>query len=259
MGAGVWKRIGEACEGDRGSSLDAGRVVLRGAGGRAGPALARRRGSRRSSTPSCSRRSSPSRLPSAPYGARRTEGDSSGSRRVPPRTLSAARLPSAACRTSFCSEREGQASVEAAALVPVVMLVLAMLLQPAFLLYTRAIMHQAAAGGLRVLVTREPGGVVDEEACRSYVMRRLSSVPDVAAFHVGGEEGWEVSVIGDASSGEVSVEVSGRLRPLPIVGVVAAALGEPAGDEVVLRASATERARPEWLEGGYGDWISMWS
>ena len=56
----------------------------------------------------------------------------------------------------------------------------------------------------------------------------------------------------------MSVEVTGRLRPLPLVGVLAAALGEADGELVVVRVRVTERARPEWLEGSYADWVSMW-
>lgn len=163
-----------------------------------------------------------------------------------------------ACVTSCCSEACGQASVEAAACLPVLMLLLAMLLQPVFVLYTRSVMQQAAAEGVRVLVTREPGGAADDEACEAYVLRRLAAVPNMAAFHVGGSDGWDVTVSGDAGSDEVSVEIEGRLRPLPLVGILARLLGEADGDEVVLRVGVSERARPEWLEGGYGDWILAW-
>ena len=44
--------------------------------------------------------------------------------------------------------------MEAALFLPTIMLLLALLLQPAFLLYTRAVMQQAASEGLRVLATR---------------------------------------------------------------------------------------------------------
>lgn len=165
---------------------------------------------------------------------------------------------STACVTSCCSERLGQASVEAALFLPAIMLLLALLLQPAFLLYTRAVMQQAASEGLRVLVTREQQGVAIEEACVSYVRRRLRAVPDAEAFHVGGEDGWEIACEGDASCAVVSVEVVGRLRPLPLVGVLASSLGEVDGELVVVRVRATAKARPDWLEGSYADWVSMW-
>lgn len=165
---------------------------------------------------------------------------------------------STAFATSCCFEQAGQASVEAALFLPTIMLLLALLLQPAFLLYTRAVMQQAASEGLRVLATREKQGAATEEACVSYVRRRLGAVPNAEAFHVGGADGWEVSCEGDASCEQVSVEVTGRLRPLPLVGVLAAALGEADGELVVVRVRVTERARSEWLEGSYADWVSMW-
>ena len=130
------------------------------------------------------------------------------------------------------------------------MLLLALLLQPAFLLYTRSVMQQAAAEGARALATREVGS-----AGEAYVKRRLRAVPDVAAFHTGE---WEIELSGDSTSREVRVGVEGRLCPLPLLGVLAQMLGEPDGDEVVLRVEATGGARPDWLEGGYGEWITMW-
>ena len=163
-----------------------------------------------------------------------------------------------AFETSCCSEQAGQASVEAALFLPVLMLLLALLLQPAFLLYTRAVMQQAAAEGLRVLATRELHGVATEEACVSYVRRRLRAVPDVEAFHAGGADGWEVTCEGDSASKTVSVEVVGRMRPLPLVGVLASMLGETDGELVVLRVRASANVRPEWLEGDYADWVSIW-
>lgn len=143
-------------------------------------------------------------------------------------------------------------------LVPVMMLLLALLLQPAIVLYVRAIMGQAAAEGVRALATREGSGESGDEAVRAFVLRRLSAVPDASAFHVGGESGWEVTLSGGAAEDEVSVEVSGALRPLPLVGIVASAFGERRGDEVVLRVRVQGGARPAWLEGSYGDWVSMW-
>ena len=144
--------------------------------------------------------------------------------------------------------------MEAALFVPVFMLLLALLLQPVFLLYTRAGMQQAAAEGVRLLAGREGAGTATDDACVEYVKRRLAAVPDVPAFHTGT---WEVEVSGDAS-GEASVKVVGRLRPLPLVGVLASALGEADGDCVVLTVEAKGTTRPSWLEGGYSDWVKVW-
>lgn len=155
-------------------------------------------------------------------------------------------------------ETTGQASVEAALMMPVLMLLLALLLQPAFLLYTRAVMQQAAAEGVRVLMTSETSGRVVDEACRAYVLRRLSAVPNIAAFHTGGSAGWVIEVEGDAASTNVTVSVEGKLRPLPLVGILAQMLGEVDGDEVRIKVCITQASRPSWLEGSYGSWASEW-
>ena len=162
------------------------------------------------------------------------------------------------CTTSCCSEVLGQASVEAALFLPVLMLLLALLLQPAFALYTRCVMEQAASEGLRALATSGSSIAAGNDACVSYVRRRLRAVPDVAAFHVGGEEGWEVACAGSSGSGRASVEIVGRFRPLPLVGLLSSAFGEVDGDEVVLRVNASEETRPSWLEGDYASWVAMW-
>lgn len=145
--------------------------------------------------------------------------------------------------------------MEAAALLPVTMVVLVMLLQPACLLYTRSVMRSAAAQTARVAATA--AGDVDEEACVAYARRRLDAIPDVGIFHEGGASGWDVRVdgIGGAS---VEVEIVGRARPLPVVGGLAWALGGTDRGGIELSAKVSERVRPEWLEGEYGDWVGEW-
>lgn len=155
-------------------------------------------------------------------------------------------------------DQSGQASVEAAVLLPTMMLLLALLLQPVFLLYTRSVMQQAASEGIRTLMTCENAGEVSQEACKSYIKRRLSAVPNVSAFHKGGAEGWSVEIEGDSSTSKVSVCVEGKLRPLPLVGVLAQMLGEVQGDEILIKVKVNQTARPSWLSGSYSSWASEW-
>lgn len=164
----------------------------------------------------------------------------------------------AACTTSLSSERAGQASVEAALFLPVLMLLLALLLQPAFALYTRCVMEQAASEGLRAVATSGASAASSQDACAAYVRRRLRAVPDVPAFHVGGEDGWQIECVGSSSMGQASVRVAGRLRPLPLVGLLGTVFGEVKDGEVVLRVEVSENTRPDWLGGDYGGWISIW-
>lgn len=158
---------------------------------------------------------------------------------------------------SSCSERDGergQASVEAALLLPVLMVCLALLVQPMCLLYTRSVMQSAAAEGCRLLATAY--GADGDSSCDQYVRRRLAAVPEAGVFHEGD---WQVDLEGDASSEEVRVRIVGHARPLPLIGVVASMLGPTdAQGNVELKVDVARAARPDWVEGGYGDWTLVW-
>lgn len=150
---------------------------------------------------------------------------------------------------------EGQATVEAAVLLPVVMIVLALLLRPAMLLYTRAVMSGAAAEGARLATTAASDEV--ESLVDGYVRRRLRAVPEVACFHEGGGDAWDVDVRQDGDF--VHVAVGGRARPLPLVGVTAGLAGQMDGGSVVLSAEVERDMRAEWVGGDYDDWVAVWN
>lgn len=132
-------------------------------------------------------------------------------------------------------------------------LVLALLLQPVCLLYTRSVMQHAACHAARAALTTTSG----EDAVRELALRRLAAVPEAPPFHVGGRGDWDVSV-GGVGTSHVSVSITGHARPLPLAGAVAALAMGSDGSGVVLRVSVEENLRPEWLEGGYDDWVGMW-
>lgn len=166
--------------------------------------------------------------------------------------------PSACSRTSSRSERvtsaeAGQGTVEAALLLPVVMVVLALLAQPACLLYTRAVMWEAAGEAARVASTAG-----DMDVCEDYARRRLRAVPEVSPFHVGGTEDWQVSASRSSDGRDVEVAIAGHARPLPLLGNLLGVMAEHDGSGIVLRARVRERIRPDWLEGSYATWMEMW-
>lgn len=141
--------------------------------------------------------------------------------------------------------RTGQSSVEAAVLLPVLMLVFALLVQPCCLLLTRMIMGHVAAQTVRV------AAFASEATARAYALRRLEAVPEASPFHVGGRADWDVGVshMGD---GRVRVRIVGHARPLPLLGSLAALAGMRDGRGVVLAVEVCERVRPEWLGGSHG-------
>lgn len=149
---------------------------------------------------------------------------------------------------------EGQATVEAAILLPVVMVVLALLLQPAMLLYTRVVMSGAAAEGARLATTASHDEV--ESLVDGYVRRRLRAVPDAACFHEGGSDAWDISVTQDGS--RVCVVIGGHARPLPLVGVTAGLVGQMEGGRVCLSTKVERDMCAEWVGGDYDDWVEVW-
>lgn len=155
-------------------------------------------------------------------------------------------------------ECRAQATVEAAVLLPSFLIVLLLVLQPVCLLYTRAVMEAAAAETARLMVTSESGA--DEEPYRSFALRRLAAVPDLAIFHAGGPLSWDVEFMraGD-TGGEVRVAIGGFVRPLPVLGAFVSAFGGAnAQGDVELKVEVAYEGRPSWLEGEYESWISAW-
>lgn len=139
-------------------------------------------------------------------------------------------------------------------LLPTLMLLIGFLVQPVCLLYTRAVMRGVAGECVRVLATAR--GSDDEADCRRFALRRLAAVPEVSVFHVGGRDDWEISF--KREDCRVSVSIAGHLRPLPLLGMSAEALGTR--DEVGTRieVQVTEQVRSDWVGGGYDDWLKMW-
>lgn len=147
----------------------------------------------------------------------------------------------------------GQSTVEAAVLLPVLMLLLGLLVQPVCACYTRTVMRHAAAETARVLATGR-----DDAVARSFALRRLRAVPEAAPFHVGGESDWSVHLARSDDGGTVSVRIGGHLRPLPLLGLATYAMGKRDGVGLLMEERLEERVRPEWLGGDYGRWMQAW-
>lgn len=61
------------------------------------------------------------------------------------------------------------------------------------------------------------------------------------------------------AGGVSSVSVSGEVKPLPVIGAFAQAMGGTAeGGYVELKVDVSYQSRPEWLEGDYDSWIAAW-
>ena len=92
------------------------------------------------------------------------------------------------CFSSELAEEQGQASVEAAALLPAVSLLVLLLLQPLCCAYSEMVMREAAAETARAAV-----GTADEERLEEFCRRRLAAIPGIAIFSDGD---WDIEIAG---------------------------------------------------------------
>lgn len=152
--------------------------------------------------------------------------------------------------------QRGQSTIEAAVLLPTLMLIFALLVEPVCLGYTTTVMHVAAAGAARAVATDYDGSFDD---CKAYALRRLKAVPEASIFHVGGEDDWDIQMTrSDALGSSVHVEITGHARPLPLLGLTARMFGQSDGTGVVLRAVVDGSFRPGWVGGDYAEWQEVW-
>lgn len=166
------------------------------------------------------------------------------------------RAPRISRSIELATEERAQSTVEAAFLLPAFLVLVLLSLQPACLLYTRAVMESAAAETARLMTTSELEG---EDELKEFARRRLAAVPNVSIFHAGGPLSWEIEV-GRASVGALStVSIAGDVKPLPVIGAFARAAGASSKNGALeLKVEVSYRSRPEWLEGDYASWIGAW-
>lgn len=149
----------------------------------------------------------------------------------------------------------GQASLEAALILPTFLLVMGMLIEPLCYFYTKSIMQAAAADAARLVCT---GVNLTDEQIEAYIKRRLKAVPEISIFHTGGEADWTFDISGPDDEGIVIVEITGHLRLLPIGQLAMGVFKQTDDAGIVLRSYAEGLYRPEWLKGGYDDWQEIW-
>jgi hypothetical protein len=143
----------------------------------------------------------------------------------------------------------GQATVEAALLLPLTMLLILVLCQPAILLYNRVVMENAAAEGCRIL-SGDSGNLNHiGEKNEGFVIRRLSAIPAVDIFHVGtSAQDWDVSLDGGGFGDLVSVRIVNRVRPLPLLGWGAQLLGQTDADGYLAQTvEVWLPSQPNWV------------
>lgn len=158
--------------------------------------------------------------------------------------------------------RKGQATVEAALVLPILLGLILLLLQPGIVLYDRTVMQSAAAEACRTLCTVSDGG---QEVARSLALRRLGSVPQQDLFHVHeGSCTWDVRASGGESSDVISVTIENELKPLPLISFCSTALGLTNENGNFRLSVTTEmQTQPDWVASSSAgssaaDWVGAW-
>jgi hypothetical protein len=161
--------------------------------------------------------------------------------------------------------RQGQGTVEAAFLIPILFLLMLMLCQPMILLYNRVVMENAANEGCRLLATKTNQGTYSEEKYEGYIKRRLAAIPPIDIFHVRTDErSWEIEQTGDETSATVAVRIINKVRPLPLIGWGTELLGmcDKRG-YLTQEVEAVGLSQPKWVwDSGVGtpqDWVQQWN
>lgn len=159
----------------------------------------------------------------------------------------------------------GQATVEAAFLIPLIFLGLLLLLQPGILLYDRMVMQAAAVDGCRMLVTRSDAQGLPDGVLKEQIVRHLGAIPPQDCFHRhSGGCSWDIAFQGKETDREVSVTIKQQVRPLPLLDVTCSLLGlvNGAGN---FELSVTQRmpTQPDWVADSRlgldaGAWSGQW-
>ena len=153
----------------------------------------------------------------------------------------------------FSKDDAGQASVEAAMLIPVLLALCLLLLQPACLLYTRQIMEATAAQAVRIATTS-----VDEKDIDAYCLRKLKAVPNLDIFHVKDSNDWEVTYAKDKELGTVQVCIKGHATPIPLLSLLSKQVLNSDEQGLILEVDVCEEIYPSWTEGDYESWCDSW-
>ena len=157
----------------------------------------------------------------------------------------------------FVSLQDGQATVEAAFLLPILFVVFGLLLQPVVLLYTRGVMNSAAAEGCRLSATATNNADVE-----SFVRRRLGLVPNLSLFHNGGNASWKIEC-SCGKSDTYTVAISHEATVLPLLGISAGLVAKMQDASTVKQeVNISLPVHAAWYadeDKSASDWIKKWN
>lgn len=163
----------------------------------------------------------------------------------------------------ICRNINGQATVEAAIMIPVIFLIILILIQPCLVLFDLIIMNSAAIETCRVLSTA--ASVDKNSLCEQYARRRLSAIPQQENFHYHKDGcSYQFEFVGDQNSSFVSVEITNEIKPLPLINIFVDAFGMLNANKCLAIKSKQELSlKPSWVfknpdNENVDKWIGKW-
>ena len=150
-------------------------------------------------------------------------------------------------------------------MIPVLLLVLLLLIQPGILLYTYLVMQGAAAETCRIVAT-ESLLEQNAEAVENFAKRKLSAVPQQDNFHVHDPLcTWNVYYEGNEATNGVLVQITNEIKPLPFFDFGLAALGLlNENGNFVLKVTHETTTKADWVQNNPigsdpTQWIERWN
>lgn len=168
------------------------------------------------------------------------------------------------CCTNMCSffpariyktlsSEIAQASVEAAFILPVALLLCGMVIQVGIYGFTRSVMMRTCAETVRVAAFDFDGNTQD---CCEFAKRRLAAIPNLALFHTPPADDWDIQI--HVTNRSAKVSITGHFQPIPVIGMLVEAFGEKDDKGCVIKAEVEGNTQPSWVEGSYDGWQKIW-
>lgn len=166
-------------------------------------------------------------------------------------------------RTQILTNKQGQASVEAAFMLPVLLVLLLILLQPGIILYDRIVMNDACMQTARFLSTSNSASA--QASVEQFAKNRLGAIPEQKCFHVHSPTcSYEIATQGNEASSTVEVSITNYIEPLPLFNTAANFLGM-LDDEGRFKIVVTQTAsvQPSWVQNSESGtnpekWAGAW-
>lgn len=165
----------------------------------------------------------------------------------------------------------GQSVAEFPIIVSFLLVMILIMLQPAIILYDRIVIENAAAEACRIMVTN-PAAATDhhQDHIVNFVKRRMSAIPKTDFFMrvnpFTGDPKIEVSGNDTPATGRVSVKITIKAKPLPLVslakqfGLFGSSVHDPYNFVIVAESTAQGAVRDDDKIDSTtpSEWLGVW-